>query len=108
MMLTPSQVNRLDYIKKSTKDSKWSVKRIDTKTDDNAYVVVEANEDCVYLHESVILFIGKRGRLEIIGASVFCADDGSVRHELEKTAAALFCYDVYGYGKHPKIKIKKY
>ena len=108
MTRTPSQDKAMKVLSAVDQDekSKWSIKRIDTLQDSHLYVVLECNKDCVYLHESITLWIGPRGKKEIIGASVFSTCEKNERVELEKTAASLFCFDVYGYGKHPHIKIK--
>lgn len=109
MMRTPSQDKAMKFIEKSIHhpDSGWEIKRIDA-VDGRLYVVFEINKDCVFLHETIMMVIGPRGRKEIISASVFSTCEKADRIELEKTAASLFCFDIYGYGKHPKIKIKKY
>ena len=100
MGFTNSQKKVINLINES---SKWCVMKVDETLSPfgEVYVYYRNYEDCVYLKESGTMAIGKRGGVRIINHNSFSFGDKNT----DEVSASLFCFDVFEYGKHPRIEL---
>lgn len=102
--MTKSQEKIINRINKA--DSKWTCE-IYQDVYENGQIILKFKNNAknIFCEVSGLMVIGKRGGCRIIGMNVFFTGERKARRDFEKTSASLFCYDVFGYGKHPQIKL---